>query len=124
MKHLAVVGLAVLCALAPADSSGGQRLAIRVSPAVALAPASLSVRATIEPNDDNRTLTVVVDSPTYRRSSEISLDGRASERVTVIELHDVPPGLYEVRAKLLGPSGELASAMQLVKVQPSPGHDR
>lgn len=127
MKHLSAIGLLAACLFVTAattDASGPQRLAIRVSPAMAMAPAALTVRATIEPNDDNRALNITIDSASYHRTSEISLDGKAAQRTSTFELRDVPTGLYEVRATLLGPSGELATAMQLVKVQPAPGHDR
>jgi hypothetical protein len=124
MKHLLPFGLAALCALSAADLTAGQRIAIRVSPAVALAPAVLTVRATVEPSDDNRLLSIEVDSPTYRRSSEIPLDGRNAQRTNTLELRDVPTGLYEVRAELIGPSGTLARTMQLVKVEPAAGHTR
>jgi hypothetical protein len=122
MKKISVG--AVVCALlivAP-QVRGNQRLAIRVSPVVAMAPAALTIRATVEPSDDNRRLNVVVDSDGYTTSSEIPLEGRSSARLNVIELKDVPSGLYEVRAVLIGSRGQIASTFQLVKVQPSPGH--
>ena len=105
-------------------ASGGQRVAIRVSPAVAFAPAVLTVRATVEPNDDNRMLSIEVDSSTYRRTSEIPLDGRNAQRTSTVELRDVPPGLYEVRAVLVGPGGPIAKSMQLVKVDAAAGSQR
>jgi len=124
MKKLSAVALLFACVLSGPDVSGGQRLAIRVTPAVALAPALLTVRTTIEPSDDNRTLNIEVDSPTYRRSSEISLNGKHAQRVNVLEIRNLPAGLYEVRAVLTGPGGPIANMMQLVKVEPSAGHTR
>jgi hypothetical protein len=124
MKKLSTVAFLCAFALIAPRLSGGQRLAIRVSPAVALAPAVLTVRTTIEPSDENRTLNIVVDSSTYHRSSEIPLDGKNSQRVNVFELKDLPTGLYEVRAVLLGPKGPIADSMQLVKVEPSAGYSR
>lgn len=121
MKKLAAIGLLTCVAAATTQVTAAQRLAIRVSPAVALAPASVTVRATIEPNDANRALQITVSSPSYVRTSEISLDGRNAQRVNVFELKDVPTGLYEVRAILVGTTGQVASAMQLVKIQPAPG---
>jgi hypothetical protein len=114
---------AVLCGLVLAGPhlDAGSRLAIRVSPAVALAPALVTVRITIEPSDDNRMLNVDVDSSAYHRSSEIPLDGRNTPRVTILEVKDLPTGLYEVRAVLTGPGGPFAHTMQLVKVEPAAG---
>ena len=99
----------------------GPRVAIRVSPAVAFAPAILTVRTTIEPSDDNRMLTIEVDSSSYRRTSEIPLEGKNAQRTRVVELRDVPVGLYEVRAVLVGSSGPIAHTMQLVKVEAAAG---
>jgi len=121
MKKVSVV--TVVCALlvfAP-QVRGSQRLAVRVSPIVALAPAFLTIRASVEPSDDNRTLNVVVDSDGYSTSSDIPLEGRSAARLNVIELKDVPSGLYEVRAVLMGTHGPIASTMQFVKVQPAVG---
>jgi hypothetical protein len=115
--------VAAVCAfvLAAPHLNAGQRLAIRVLPAVALAPAFVTVRITIEPSDSNRMLDIEVDSSAYRRSSEIPLAGRNTPRVSVFELKDLPTGLYEVRAVLVGPDGPIAHTMQLVKVEPAAG---
>lgn len=45
----------------------------------------------------------------------------AHERVRV---ENVPTGLYEVRAVLMGPGGPIAKTMQLVKVEPAAGSTR
>lgn len=122
MKKLAAIAL-LSCVASPGSLLGAEhRLQMKVSPVVALAPAQLTVRAIVEPNDDNRALNIIVSSPSYERTSEIPLDGRAAQRVNVFALRDVPTGLYEVRAVLVGASGQIASAMQLIKVQPSPGY--
>jgi hypothetical protein len=120
MKKLVAVLFAFV--LAAPHLIAGQRLALRVSPAVALAPAFVTVRITIEPSDNNRMLNIEVDSSTYHRSSEIPLDGRRTPRLTVFEVKDLPTGLYEVRAVLVGPDGPIAHSMQLVKVEPAAGY--
>jgi hypothetical protein len=124
MKHLSTVVILCGLVLSAPYVNGGPRLAIRVSPAVALAPAFLTVRAIVEPSDDNRMLNVEVDSPTYHRSSEIPLDGKHAQRVNVFEVRNLPTGLYEVRAVLVGPSGPIAKTLQLVKVEPAAGYTR
>jgi hypothetical protein len=120
----AVVGVAVvlvLAALAVPAVAGGQKLVLRVSPAVAQAPAILTVRTTVETDADNRALAIVVESATFHRSSEIPLDGASAPRLNVVELRDIPSGLYEVRATLVGAHGPRANSMQLVKVEPGFG---
>ncbi len=121
MKYFVPVVFLAALTLGGPDAGAGQRLSIRVSPVVALAPAFLTVRTTIEPSDDNRLLNIEIDSPAYRRSSEISLDGKNAQRVSLLEVKGVPSGLYEVRATLVGPSGPIAATMQIVKVEPAAG---
>jgi hypothetical protein len=124
MKKSLLVTLLLTFGVVAAGANGRPRVSIRVSPAVAFAPALLTVRTTIEPSDENRVLSIQVDSPAYRRISEIQLDGKNAQRTNVLELKDVPTGLYEVRAVLVGPSGPLATTMQLVKVEPAAGYTR
>jgi hypothetical protein len=122
MKKLSLAAAASALLVVAPQVGGGQHLALRVSPIVAMAPAVLTIRTSIEPNDDNRSLNVVVDSGDYSTTSNIPLEGRNSARLSVIELKDVPSGLYEVRAVLMGSRGPIASSMQLVKIAPAPGH--
>lgn len=121
MKRVALLAVLLAVAAMVQRLGAGPRVAIRVSPAVAFAPAMLTVRTTIEPSDDNRMLTIEVDSSSYSRTTEIPLEGKNAQRTNVIELRDVPSGLYEVRAVLTGPGGPIARTMQLVKVEPAPG---
>ena len=125
MKRFFLVALLLsLVVVAPAVN-GSQRVAIRVSPVVAMEPAALTIRATVEPSDENRKLSVTLDSDGgYSTSSDIPLEGRNSARLNVVELRDVPSGLYEVRAVLMGATGPLAATLQVVKIQPAPGRSR
>ena len=91
MKKLSLATLLAALALS-AHATGSQRLTIRVSPAMAFAPAVLTVRTTIEPSDDNRALSIEIDSASYRRISEIPLDGSRAPRSSVFEAKGVPPG--------------------------------
>jgi len=123
MKRFFLITLLGVLAVGP-QIAGSQRVAIRVSPAVAMEPAFLTIRATVEPSDENRKPTVTIDSEGYSSSSDIPLEGRSSARLNVLEVRDVPSGLYEVSAIVSGPSGPLATTMQLVKIQPAPGRSR
>jgi hypothetical protein len=103
---------------------GGDRINIRVSPVVAMAPADLIVRMTVEANASNRAVEVIMDSEDFYRSSRISLDGDQAPRTTRVEFHGVPGGAYTVRAVLTGVNDEqLALARQDVNIVPS-GSDR
>lgn len=95
----------------------GDRVSIRVSPAVGFAPANLFVRATVDANVENRSLQVIAESVEFYRSSEISLDGDRAPRVTLLQLKSLPSGQYEVRAVLRGVSGrEIASTATNVNI--------
>src|SRR5262245_20563102 len=110
------LGLLVFATSATADDKD-RRLALQVSPLVALAPANVTVRATIDADVDNRLLEITVESPAFFRSSEVSLDGKYAPRLNVFELREIPTGLYEVRARLVGSQGVRASSIRLVKIE-------
>ena len=101
--------------------NGTARIAIHVTPVVAMEPALLTIRTTVEPSDENRKLSITIDSDAYTSSSDIPLEGRNAARLSVVEIRDVPSGSYEVRAVLSGTRGPIASSMQVVKIQPAVG---
>jgi len=86
-----------------------ERLKLNVSPSVAFAPANVVVRASIEPDAQNRAVEVEAESPAFYRSSEIELDGDRAPRTNTFEFRSLPPGVYEVSATLMGP-GETVRA--------------
>jgi len=98
---------------------------MKVSPAVAFAPANLVVRATVEADADNRAIEIVAESQDFYRSSEIQLEGDKAARTNTFEFRSLPPGTYEVRAKLLSASGQTRAAVrQQVNVIASGPGDR
>ena len=82
-----------------------ERMTLKVSPAVAFAPANLIVRTMIEADSRNRAVEIVAESDDFYRSSEIQLDGEHAPRTTTFEFRSLPPGAYEVKATLLGSNG-------------------
>ncbi len=93
------------------------RLSMKVSPAVAFAPANLTMRATVVPDSKNRMLQIIAESDDYYRSSEIQLDGDRAPRTTLVYFKSVPGGVYQVSALLKGERGEeLAFAQYDVNV--------
>ena len=96
-------GILLVTATLPARA--GDRMTLRVSPAVAFAPANLIIRTMIEADARNRAVEIVAESPEFYRSSEIQLDGENAPRTTTFEFRSLPPGMYEVKATLFGSDG-------------------
>jgi hypothetical protein len=95
----------------------GERISVKVSPAVAFAPANLVVRAIIEADHENRAIEIIAESADFYRSSQIQLEGENAPRTSTFEFRSLPPGTYDVRALLLGAGGEQrAFARQQVNV--------
>jgi hypothetical protein len=77
------------------------RIEMRASPEVSLAPARLVVRTTIEADAANRAVEVVIESLEYYRSSVLELDGANAPRTSIFEFRGVPGGDYQISASLL-----------------------
>ena len=101
-----LLGLLLATSTLPAGARERERMTMRVSPAVAFAPANLIVRTTVEADPDNRAMEIVAESLDFYRSSEIQLDGDSAPRTSVFEFRSLPPGAYEVKAVLMGSDGE------------------
>ena len=108
---------AVLGVLAISPLGAGERLTVRVSPRVAMAPASLVVHAVAEQDPGNRALQIQVNSQDYYRSSRMQLDGEDAPRTTTVQYDGVPGGTYEVRVILFGADGKpRAEATQQITI--------
>src|SRR5262245_50252590 len=94
-------------------------LSMKVSPRQALAPVNLRVSVRVEPNADNRALTIVAESPDFYRSSQIQLEGDRAPKTFSIEYPNVPRGEYEVTTMLVDATGrERATVRQTAHVLP------
>jgi hypothetical protein len=109
--------------MATAPLGAGEKLALKVSPAVCFAPANLVVRATIAADHANRSVEIVAESDDFYRLSEIELDGENAPRTNMFEFRSLPSGTYEVRATLRAHDGRaLANVRQQVNVMESGGN--
>jgi hypothetical protein len=81
-------------------------ITLKVSPSVSFAPANLIVRAIVEASANNRAVLIEADSAGFYRSSELPLDGDRAPRTNMFEFRNLPRGLYEIKATLLGAGGE------------------
>jgi hypothetical protein len=104
---LIVIGLALL---ATSPLGAGERLTMRVSPRMAMAPATLVVDAVAERDPANRAVEIQVASQDYYRSSTMQLDGDEAPRTTTVRYEGVPGGSYEVRVILFGSDGKERAA--------------
>ena len=116
------VFLCVLAVSVPLDA--GERLAMRVTPNMALEPALLTVRTMIEADPDNRGLEVVAQSADFYRSSSVQLDGASAPRLNVFEFKNLPMGTYEVTSVLVGSAGRRAIVSRGFRVAHAPGSSR
>ena len=109
--------LTFLVILTAAGVGANDKLAMRVSPAVAFAPATLRVQTTIESDAANRSIEIIAESEEFYRSSEMQLDGEAAPRTTYFQFRSLPTGQYSVRAVLKGQGGhELAAVERKVNI--------
>jgi hypothetical protein len=113
---LALLTLAALALLATSPLDAGERLAVRVAPAVAFAPATLVIDAIAERDPANRVLQIQVEGADYYRSSRLQLDGDQAPRTTTVRYDNIPGGTYEVRVTLLG-TGAQQRAMTVRQVE-------
>jgi hypothetical protein len=112
-----VIFLSILLFICTMPLGAGGHLSLKVSPAVAFAPANLVVRAMIDADAHNRAVEIIAESDDFYRSSEIQLDGDRAPRTNTFEFRSLPPGAYEVSANLFGESGQLrATVRQQVNV--------
>ena len=99
--------LIVAMTLASTVAGGAkERVSLRVSPAFSFAPANLVIRASIEPDTQNRSIEVIADSPEFYRSSMIQLEGDRAPKTMIFEFRSVPPGDYQLTATVNGPAGQ------------------
>lgn len=117
---LGLVGILLVAAIRPAGA--GERMIMKVTPAVAFAPANLVVRAVVEADADNRAIAVIAESEDFYRSSEIQLDGDHAPRTSIFEFRSLPSGNYSVKAMLMGRGNEpVLTLRQQVNVMVSGG---
>lgn len=116
MRRCILIG-GLLIAGSTVVGTAKESVSIRVSPAVAFAPADLVIRTIVEPDEHNRAVEIVADSGAFYRSSTIQLEGDRAPKTTTVTFHGVPAGEYEMTAVLIGNQGRanaLAHTMVMV----------
>jgi hypothetical protein len=113
--HPAILAAAVAAAATSMASSGvgasQNRIDVRVSPTVAMAPAYVRALVTIPRDASNRLLRVSLDSGDFYRSSDLPLEGARAAFSHQLSWRSVPSGLYLVTVELYG-TGELKEVVR------------
>ena len=121
LMHRVFLLAGILMAAAPVG--GSEPLTLRVSPMQSFAPANLYIRLSIEPNANNRVVSIVAESEDYYRSSEVALEGEQGPRTVIVQFRSVPEGQYQIRSAVENALGkEVATARQNINVLP--GNDK
>src|SRR5258707_1151683 len=110
---LGICGLIVLTVL-PVDGEGPLRVA--VTPIHSFAPATVTIRARIEPSADNRTLAIVADGDDFYRSSEIPLDGDRAPKI--VDLRGRVDGYGDRRAFGIGSDVRAGQVLYVLDMRP------
>jgi hypothetical protein len=97
-----------------------ERLDLRVSPSVSIAPAQVVVRAIVEHDPENRELEIVADSLDFYRRTVVDLDGEQAPKTTELRLLDIPGGEYNVSATLTTVHGAKMTVRRSVTVMAGP----
>jgi len=121
MRQFAMLLAAAYVVVGPATVDATQPLTLQVSPAVSPAPGFISVRATVEPSEDNLSLQIVAQSAEFIRTSSVDIDGSHTPRMNVFEYRNLPSGVYDVSATLVGTRGPRATVTRTVQVVRTPG---
>jgi hypothetical protein len=80
------------------------------------APATLRLRVTVEPREDQRLLRVECVGEDFGRASELELRGDGGPRTSWVEWRDVPAGEYELRASVWTSTRLVASSRRTLQV--------
>ncbi|MGH9194765.1 MAG: hypothetical protein ACRD1T_03385 [Acidimicrobiia bacterium] len=91
-------------------------LALRITPHYAFAPAYVRATVTVNPDAENRSLALAIDSGQYYRSTTIQVDGDRGPITNTILWRDLPAGDYEYLGTLVGASGVRATIRGAFKV--------
>jgi hypothetical protein len=107
---MAALVMVACVALEGTSPRAKEMVALRVTPTVSMAPATIRVVVTVEPDNDNRRLELVADSGLFYTSSTVQLDGSKAARLQSFILKELPGGTYEVSASVVQKNGDTRKA--------------
>lgn len=106
----ALVVLACLILTGAATTNARDSVGVRVTPSISMAPATIRVYVTVEPDANNRELVVQADSGLFFTSSTVQLDGDKAPRLQSFVLKELPAGNYTIAAQVVQRDGRSRQA--------------
>jgi hypothetical protein len=112
-----LLSLLVTLATLSGDTDPARRVTLHsVGGYIVRAPATLRLRVTVEPVEDQRLLRVECVGEDFGRASELPLRGVDGPRTSWVEWRDIPAGEYELRAWVATSTKFVASARRQLQV--------
>lgn len=94
----------------------GLAIALRVTPLVSFAPATVTIQVRVHPEPSDRQVQVVVESESFSRLSRWTIDPEHCPALFSYPLKDLPAGIYSVRAEIGDWSSVRASDSTTVEI--------
>jgi hypothetical protein len=117
MAHARFWHLTLLFSMLVVPTARGEEPpSVRVTPQFCLEGCDIRVTVRIQPDAQNRLLTIEADSAVYFRSSEIQLSGDSAPLLHTLMLHSPPSGRYVVRATIVRANGVTSSSAAALRV--------
>ena len=110
--------LTTAVALFAQDAARVEPLSLRVTPAICSSPCGVVAKAFIEPNEENRSLMLIAESPQFRRASRVQLEGKRAARTHSIVFKDLEAGKYVISVRLKRAGGRDIVREHVVVVKP------
>jgi hypothetical protein len=98
--------LAASLLLVGTATTAREAVSVRVSPHISMAPATIRIVVTVEPDRDNRELLLQAESGFFYTSSTVELEGDRAPRLQSFVFKELPAGTYELEARVVRKSGD------------------
>jgi hypothetical protein len=96
----AVLIVVVASSSGPSSAIADDHLSVQASPYSSMQPGRVQLLVRVERDEANRSIVIVVDSPSLFRSSLVPLNGDAAPAVHSLDLKSLPAGRYTVTVVL------------------------
>lgn len=97
-RRLVGLSAAALVTLCPGATIAKDRVTVTLSAAVMNTDGELHATIRVDPQDDNRVLSVSLDGPRFYASTDKQLDGSSAARIHDLYWRHIPPGDYAITA--------------------------